>query len=76
VIGFAAGFVCLWGVNGLKRMLRCGRLARRVRRARGRRILGALLTGCFCDPSLGGPGFPRTTVFEMKPGFEGIGAQV
>ena len=37
VIGLLAGFVCLWGVNGLKRMLRRGRLARRVRRARRRR---------------------------------------
>ena len=37
VIGLAAGIVCLWGVNGLKKLLRRGRLARRVRRARGRR---------------------------------------
>ena len=37
VIGFVAGFVCLWGVNGLKQHARRGRLARRVRRARRRR---------------------------------------
>ena len=37
-------------------------------------ILGALLTGVFNAPSLGGPGFYNNW-FEMKPGFESIGAQ-
>ena len=37
VIGLAAGVVCLWGVTGLKKHARGRRLARRVRRARGRR---------------------------------------
>jgi Amt family ammonium transporter len=57
VIGFISGFAGLWGVNGLKKMLGaddtldvfgvhgvCG-------------IVGALLTGVFNSPSLGGPGF-------------------
>ena len=57
VIGFLSGFAGLWGVNGLKKMLGaddtldvfgvhgvCG-------------ILGALLTGVFNSPALGGPGF-------------------
>ena len=57
VIGLVGGFGGLWGVNGLKKMLGaddsldvfgvhgvCG-------------ILGALLTGVFNSPSLGGPGF-------------------
>jgi len=57
VIGFVAGFAGLWGVNGLKKLLGaddsldvfgvhgvCG-------------ILGAILTGVFNSPSLGGPGF-------------------
>jgi Amt family ammonium transporter len=56
VIGLAGGFFGLWGVNGLKRLLGaddsldvfgvhgvCG-------------ILGALLTGVFAAPSLGGTG--------------------
>jgi len=75
VIGFAAGFVCLWGVNGLKRMLKADDSLDvfGVHAVGG--ILGALLTGVFNDPSLGGPGFPNNW-FEMKPGFEGIGAQV
>jgi Amt family ammonium transporter len=57
IIGLIAGFAGLWGVNGLKKMLGaddsldvfgvhgvCG-------------ILGALLTGVFNSPSLGGPGY-------------------
>ncbi|MFZ4623477.1 MAG: ammonium transporter [Rhodoferax sp.] len=56
-IGLLAGFAGLWGVNGLKKLLGvddsldvfgvhgvCG-------------ILGALLTGVFNSPALGGPGF-------------------
>ncbi len=56
IIGFVAGFACLWGVNGLKHMLGaddsldvfgvhgvCG-------------IVGALLTGVFNNQALGGPG--------------------
>jgi Amt family ammonium transporter len=57
VIGFAAGFVCLWGVNGLKRMLGADDTLDvfGVHAVGG--ILGALLTGVFNDPSLGGPGY-------------------
>jgi Amt family ammonium transporter len=57
VIGFLAGFAGLWGVNGLKKLLGaddsldvfgvhgvCG-------------ILGAILTGVFNSPALGGPGY-------------------
>ena len=75
VIGFAAGLVCLWGVNGLKRMLRADDSLDvfGVHAVGG--ILGALLTGVFNDPSLGGPGLPNNW-FEMKPGFESIGAQL
>ena len=75
VIGFAAGFVCLWGVNGLKRMLRVDDSLDvfGVHAVGG--ILGALLTGVFNDPSLGGPGFYNDW-FQMKPGFESIGGQV
>jgi Amt family ammonium transporter len=57
VIGLAAGLVCLWGVNGLKRLLRADDSLDvfGVHAIGG--ILGALLTGVFNDPSLGGPGF-------------------
>jgi Amt family ammonium transporter len=57
VIGIVAGAVCLWGVNGLKRMLRVDDSLDvfGVHAVGG--IVGALLTGVFNDPSLGGPGF-------------------
>ena len=57
VIGLTAGLVCLWGVNGLKRLLGADDSLDvfGVHALGG--ILGALLTGVFCDPSLGGPGY-------------------
>ena len=75
VIGLAAGLVCLWGVSGLKRLLGADDSLDvfGVHAVGG--ILGALLTGVFNAPSLGGPGFVNNW-FEMKPGFESIAAQV
>jgi Amt family ammonium transporter len=57
VIGFVAGFACLWGVNGLKKMLGADDSLDvfGVHGIGG--ILGALLTGVFNSPNLGGPGF-------------------
>ena len=57
VIGLSAGVVCLWGVNQLKRMLGADDSLDvfGVHAVGG--ILGALLTGVFCAPALGGPGF-------------------
>jgi Amt family ammonium transporter len=54
IIGLAAGFVCLWGVNGLKRMLGADDSLDvfGVHGVGG--ILGALLTGVFSAASLGG----------------------
>jgi Amt family ammonium transporter len=56
VIGLLAGLVCLWGVNGLKRMLGADDTLDvfGVHGVGG--ILGALLTGVFASPSLGGTG--------------------
>src|SRR5689334_21993769 len=75
VIGTAAGVVCLWGVNQLKRWLNADDSLDvfGVHAVGG--ILGALLTGVFNAPDLGGPGFVNNW-FEMKPGFESIAAQV
>src|SRR5262245_7342418 len=58
VIGLAAGLVCLWGVNGLKKLLGADDALDvfGVHAVGG--ILGALLTGVFNSPSLGGPSFP------------------
>jgi Amt family ammonium transporter len=77
-IGIAAGFICLWGVNGLKRMLGVDDSLDvfGVHAIGG--ILGALLTGVFNDPSLGGPGFVSNWVTGevIKAADYSIGAQV
>jgi Amt family ammonium transporter len=56
VIGAVAGFVCLWGVTGLKKMLGADDTLDvfGVHGVGG--IIGALLTGVFNNQSLGGPG--------------------
>jgi Amt family ammonium transporter len=55
VIGGVAGFACLWGVSGLKKMLGADDTLDvfGVHGVGG--IVGALLTGVFASPSLGGP---------------------
>ncbi len=55
IIGLIAGFACLWGVNGLKKMLGADDTLDvfGVHGVGG--IVGALLTGVFSSPSLGGP---------------------
>ncbi len=56
VIGLLAGVVCLWGVNGLKKLLGADDSLDvfGVHGVGG--ILGAVLTGVFADPALGGTG--------------------
>jgi Amt family ammonium transporter len=56
VIGLLAGVICLWGVNGLKHMLGADDSLDvfGVHGIGG--ILGAVLTGVFAAPSLGGTG--------------------
>jgi Amt family ammonium transporter len=56
IIGLLAGVICLWGVNGLKRLLGADDSLDvfGVHGVGG--ILGALLTGVFAAPSLGGQG--------------------
>jgi ammonium transporter, Amt family len=55
-IGLLAGVICLWGVNGLKRLLGADDSLDvfGVHGVGG--MLGALLTGVFAAPSLGGTG--------------------
>jgi ammonium transporter, Amt family len=57
VIGFIAGFACLWGVTGLKKLLGADDSLDvfGVHGVGG--IVGALLTGVFNTQALGGPGF-------------------
>jgi Amt family ammonium transporter len=78
VIGLSAGIVCLWGVNQLKRMLGADDSLDvfGVHAVGG--ILGALLTGVFCSPKLGGPGFVSDWVTGaiISAGDYSIAAQV
>jgi len=55
-IGLAAGAICVWGVNGLKRLLRVDDTADvfGVHAIGG--IVGAVLTGVFSDAAFGGTG--------------------
>ena len=75
VIGLAAGLVCLWGVSGLKKLLGADDSLDvfGVHAVGG--ILGALLTGIFNDPSLGGPGLVEDWV-TGKTGYPGMMAQL
>ncbi|MBS1208586.1 MAG: ammonium transporter [Proteobacteria bacterium] len=69
VIGLAAGLVCLWGVNGLKRLLGADD-ALDVFGVHGvGGILGALLTGIFAAPSLGGVGIYDYVANAVSPDY-------
>ena len=57
VIGLLAGFVCLWGVNGLKKILGADDSLDVFGIHGIGGILGAILTGVFNSPALGGPGY-------------------
>ncbi|MCC7217887.1 MAG: ammonium transporter [Burkholderiales bacterium] len=75
VIGTLAGLVCLWGVNGLKHMLKVDDTLDvfGVHAVGG--ILGALLTGIFVSPDLGGPGMVVDWV-TGKTGYTSYGEQL
>ena len=78
IIGFISGFVCLWGVHGLKRMLGADDSLDvfGVHGVGG--ILGALLTGVFNSPNLGGPSVVAdwVTVGMVAPDAYSIASQV
>jgi Amt family ammonium transporter len=78
VIGFIAGFMCLWGVNGLKKILGADDSLDvfGVHGVGG--IVGALLTGVFNSPALGGPGYVAdwVTMEMIKPETYSIASQV
>ena len=75
VIGLVAGFACLWGVNGLKKLLGADDSLDvfGVHGVGG--IVGALLTGVFNTQALGGPGLVTDWV-TAAVGSNAIGAQV
>jgi Amt family ammonium transporter len=73
VIGLIAGFLCLWGVTGLKRLLGADDSLDvfGVHGVGG--ILGALLTGVFADPSLGGTGIYDYVANAVAPDYSIVG---
>ena len=70
-IGFAAGVICVWGVTGLKRLLGADDSLDvfGVHGIGG--IVGALLTGVFHAPSLGGNGGADYSIMSQV-GIQGI----
>ncbi len=75
VIGLLAGAICLWGVNGLKRIIGADDSLDvfGVHGIGG--ILGAILTGVFAAPSLGGTGIYDYVANAVSPEYS-IGGQV
>jgi Amt family ammonium transporter len=73
VIGTGAGLVCLWGVTGLKRLIRADDSLDvfGVHALGG--VFGALVTGIFNAPSLGGPG--ATDYLTGTSSYPGIATQ-
>ncbi|UDF37743.1 UNVERIFIED_ORG: ammonium transporter [Shinella sp. XGS7] len=78
IIGFIAGFACLWGVTGLKKLLGADDSLDvfGVHGVGG--IVGALLTGVFNSPNLGGPSAVAdwVTVGMIAPDAYSIAGQV
>jgi Amt family ammonium transporter len=76
VIGLLAGIVCLWGVNGLKRLIGADDSLDvfGVHGVGG--ILGALLTGVFASPKLGGQGIFDYVTNKMSTDAYSISGQV
>jgi len=74
IIGAVTGAVCVWGVNGLKRMLRADD-ALDVFGIHGvGGIVGAMLTGLFNAKALGGPGLETAAEIphQLWVQFEGV----
>ena len=78
IIGFISGFACLWGVTGLKKLLGADDSLDvfGVHGVGG--IVGALLTGVFNSPNLGGPSAVAdwVTVGMIAPDAYSIATQV
>ncbi len=70
VLGLLAGLVCLWGVHGLKKLLGADDSLDvfGVHGVGG--MLGAVLTGVFCAPTLGGVGIYDYVANGVSPGYD------
>ncbi|MBV9914733.1 MAG: ammonium transporter [Sinobacteraceae bacterium] len=75
VIGLCVGVLCLWGVTGLKRLIRADDSLDVFGIHALGGMFGALATGIFNSPALGGPGSVQDYV-KGTYGYPGIGAQL
>jgi Amt family ammonium transporter len=73
VIGLLAGVVCLWGVNGLKRLLKADDSLDVFGIHGVGGILGAILTGVFAAPSLGGTGIYDYVANKVADSYDIVG---
>lgn len=73
IMGLLAGFACLWGVNGLKHMLGADDSLDVFGVHGVGAILGALLTGVFAAPSLGGTGIYDYVANKVSPDYSILG---
>ena len=73
VLGLLAGVVCLWGVNGLKRLLGADDALDVFGVHATGGILGAMLTGVFAAPSLGGQGIYDYVANKISPDYDIMG---
>ena len=73
IIGLLAGVLCLWGVTGLKKLLKADDSLDvfGVHGVGG--ITGALLTGVFASPSLGGTGIYDYVANAVAPEYDMMG---
>ena len=78
IIGLLAGVICLWGVTGLKKMLKVDDALDVFGIHALGGIFGALATGIFNSPNLGGPGYVAdwVTMAGIKPADYSILAQL
>ncbi|HET9390906.1 MAG TPA: ammonium transporter [Steroidobacteraceae bacterium] len=74
-IGIGAGLVCLWGVTGLKRLVRADDALDVFGIHALGGIFGALMTGIFNAPALGGPGSTQDWV-KGTVGYPGMWTQL
>jgi ammonium transporter, Amt family len=74
VIGLGAGVVCLWGVTGLKRLIRADDSLDVFGIHALGGTFGALMTGIFNSPALGGPGSTVDWV-QGTTGYPGVWRQ-
>ena len=75
IIGVVAGFACLWGVTGLKKLLKADDSLDVFGIHGVGGVVGALLTGVFTSPSLGGMGIYDYVANATAEGYS-IGSQV